>query len=88
MHLFPISSLEPEQKEVLLEVIEKLLADKTTVSLVWFVTHIFRIHPWPLTSRTRVKIPVYTMSGGCFNFHFGEHSVHLACHVLRWTVKQ
>ena len=29
-------SLDPEQKEMLVEVIEKLLADKTTVSTIFF----------------------------------------------------
>jgi hypothetical protein len=31
---FSICSLDPEQKEILVEVIEKLLADKTTVSIL------------------------------------------------------
>jgi len=30
-------SLDPEQKDILIEVIEKLLADKTTVVILWNV---------------------------------------------------
>ena len=36
--VFVFVSLDPEQKDQLIEVIEKLLADKTTVSLKWFIT--------------------------------------------------
>ena len=46
-HAIPkLYNLDPEQKDILIEVIEKLLADKTTVSVTFVVNNCCLIVPY------------------------------------------